>query len=186
MWPREIREPVVISAGLPLVLSCDTPPGPPKPETYWMTSCNVSHEIPPNPLCCVLCCYFDEVAAVMQQHDTNKNRPITKTQVFLFEGTSGHLHTVFWLQAHTRDRSTGRFRPPSPPCSRCGRTAGCPWVWTETCISPTSSSTTLSVITAATPDSRTKTPFNRRCPWLWKLWQVSDVVWQHDLISVWH
>ncbi|XP_075897873.1 neurofascin [Nelusetta ayraudi] len=40
MWPREIREPVVISAGLPLVLSCDPPPGPPKPETYWMTSCS--------------------------------------------------------------------------------------------------------------------------------------------------
>lgn len=39
MWPRDIIEPVVISAGLPLVLSCDPPPGPPKPETYWMSSC---------------------------------------------------------------------------------------------------------------------------------------------------
>uniref|UniRef100_H3D4T4 Neural cell adhesion molecule L1 n=1 Tax=Tetraodon nigroviridis TaxID=99883 RepID=H3D4T4_TETNG len=39
VWPREIIEPVVISAGLPLVLSCDPPPGPPKPETYWMSSC---------------------------------------------------------------------------------------------------------------------------------------------------
>uniref|UniRef100_A0A8C4FF36 Neural cell adhesion molecule L1 n=1 Tax=Dicentrarchus labrax TaxID=13489 RepID=A0A8C4FF36_DICLA len=39
VWPREILEPVVISAGLPLVLSCDPPPGPPKPETYWMSSC---------------------------------------------------------------------------------------------------------------------------------------------------
>lgn len=39
MWPKEIIEPVVISAGLPLVLSCDPPPGPPKPETYWMSSC---------------------------------------------------------------------------------------------------------------------------------------------------
>ncbi|XP_041802726.1 neurofascin-like [Chelmon rostratus] len=38
VWPREILEPVVISAGLPLVLSCDPPPGPPRPETYWMTS----------------------------------------------------------------------------------------------------------------------------------------------------
>uniref|UniRef100_A0A672Y6W1 Neurofascin n=1 Tax=Sphaeramia orbicularis TaxID=375764 RepID=A0A672Y6W1_9TELE len=38
VWPREILEPVVISAGLPLVLSCDPPPGPPKPETYWMSS----------------------------------------------------------------------------------------------------------------------------------------------------
>ncbi|KAL7398325.1 hypothetical protein ABVT39_007876 [Epinephelus coioides] len=40
VWPREILEPVVVSAGLPLVLSCDPPPGPPKPETYWMTSCS--------------------------------------------------------------------------------------------------------------------------------------------------
>uniref|UniRef100_A0A667ZIU6 Neural cell adhesion molecule L1 n=1 Tax=Myripristis murdjan TaxID=586833 RepID=A0A667ZIU6_9TELE len=36
VWPREILEPVVVSVGLPLVLSCDPPPGPPKPETYWM------------------------------------------------------------------------------------------------------------------------------------------------------
>ncbi|XP_054902290.1 neurofascin isoform X3 [Poeciliopsis prolifica] len=40
VWPREILEPVVISAGLPLVLPCDAPPGPPKPETYWMSSCS--------------------------------------------------------------------------------------------------------------------------------------------------
>uniref|UniRef100_A0A668A0M1 Neurofascin n=1 Tax=Myripristis murdjan TaxID=586833 RepID=A0A668A0M1_9TELE len=39
VWPREILEPVVVSVGLPLVLSCDPPPGPPKPETYWMSSC---------------------------------------------------------------------------------------------------------------------------------------------------
>uniref|UniRef100_A0A3Q4H5F9 Neurofascin n=1 Tax=Neolamprologus brichardi TaxID=32507 RepID=A0A3Q4H5F9_NEOBR len=38
VWPREIVEPVVVSAGLPLVLSCDPPPGPLKPETYWMSS----------------------------------------------------------------------------------------------------------------------------------------------------
>ncbi|KAK7915797.1 hypothetical protein WMY93_011558 [Mugilogobius chulae] len=38
VWPREIQEPVVVSAGLPLVLPCDPPPGPPKPETYWMKS----------------------------------------------------------------------------------------------------------------------------------------------------
>uniref|UniRef100_A0A3Q1JAL4 Neurofascin n=1 Tax=Anabas testudineus TaxID=64144 RepID=A0A3Q1JAL4_ANATE len=38
MWPKEILEPVVVSVGLPLVLSCNPPPGPPKPETYWMTS----------------------------------------------------------------------------------------------------------------------------------------------------
>ncbi|XP_043976684.1 neurofascin isoform X2 [Gambusia affinis] len=40
VWPREILEPVVISAGLPLVLPCDAPPGPPKPETYWLSSCS--------------------------------------------------------------------------------------------------------------------------------------------------
>ncbi|XP_072305202.1 neurofascin [Eucyclogobius newberryi] len=40
VWPREIQEPVVVSAGLPLVLPCDPPPGPPKPETYWMKSCS--------------------------------------------------------------------------------------------------------------------------------------------------
>ncbi|XP_054631117.1 neurofascin isoform X4 [Dunckerocampus dactyliophorus] len=40
VWPREIVEPVVISAGSPLVLSCDPPAGPPKPETYWMASCS--------------------------------------------------------------------------------------------------------------------------------------------------
>ncbi|XP_077585794.1 neurofascin isoform X2 [Stigmatopora nigra] len=40
VWPKDIVEPVVISAGSPLVLSCDTPAGPPKPETYWMTSCS--------------------------------------------------------------------------------------------------------------------------------------------------
>uniref|UniRef100_A0A672J3U8 Neurofascin n=1 Tax=Salarias fasciatus TaxID=181472 RepID=A0A672J3U8_SALFA len=38
VWPREVLEPVVISAGLPLVLSCDPPPGPLRPETYWMSS----------------------------------------------------------------------------------------------------------------------------------------------------
>uniref|UniRef100_A0A3B4AK83 Neurofascin n=1 Tax=Periophthalmus magnuspinnatus TaxID=409849 RepID=A0A3B4AK83_9GOBI len=38
VWPREIQEPVVVSAGLPLVLPCDPPAGPPKPETYWMKS----------------------------------------------------------------------------------------------------------------------------------------------------
>uniref|UniRef100_A0A8C6UXU3 Ig-like domain-containing protein n=1 Tax=Neogobius melanostomus TaxID=47308 RepID=A0A8C6UXU3_9GOBI len=38
VWPREIQEPVVVSAGKPLVLPCDPPPGPPRPETYWMKS----------------------------------------------------------------------------------------------------------------------------------------------------
>uniref|UniRef100_A0A3B4GNS7 Ig-like domain-containing protein n=1 Tax=Pundamilia nyererei TaxID=303518 RepID=A0A3B4GNS7_9CICH len=38
LYSKEIVEPVVVSAGLPLVLSCDPPPGPLKPETYWMSS----------------------------------------------------------------------------------------------------------------------------------------------------
>ncbi|XP_062315373.1 neurofascin isoform X1 [Osmerus eperlanus] len=40
LWPREVLEPVVVSVGLPLVLSCNPPPGPPKPVTFWMTSCS--------------------------------------------------------------------------------------------------------------------------------------------------
>ncbi|XP_060930792.1 neurofascin [Limanda limanda] len=40
LWPREILEPLVVSAGLPLVLSCDPPTGPPKPQTHWMSSCS--------------------------------------------------------------------------------------------------------------------------------------------------
>lgn len=44
MWPKEILEPVVVSTGLPLVLSCNPPPGPPKPETYWMTSCECTSQ----------------------------------------------------------------------------------------------------------------------------------------------
>uniref|UniRef100_A0A8C5C685 Neurofascin n=1 Tax=Gadus morhua TaxID=8049 RepID=A0A8C5C685_GADMO len=39
LWPNEILEPVVVSVGFPLVLSCDPPRGPPRPETYWMSSC---------------------------------------------------------------------------------------------------------------------------------------------------
>uniref|UniRef100_A0A4W5LMY2 Neural cell adhesion molecule L1 n=1 Tax=Hucho hucho TaxID=62062 RepID=A0A4W5LMY2_9TELE len=37
LWPREVLEPVTVSVGLPLVLDCSPPPGPPKPETYWMS-----------------------------------------------------------------------------------------------------------------------------------------------------
>ncbi|CAB1336464.1 unnamed protein product, partial [Coregonus sp. 'balchen'] len=37
LWPREMLEPVTVSVGLPLVLDCSPPPGPPKPETYWMS-----------------------------------------------------------------------------------------------------------------------------------------------------
>ncbi|KAM6977591.1 neurofascin [Aplochiton taeniatus] len=40
IWPREILEPVTVSVGLPLVLPCNPHPGPPKPDTYWMTSCS--------------------------------------------------------------------------------------------------------------------------------------------------
>uniref|UniRef100_A0A8C6UWQ8 Ig-like domain-containing protein n=1 Tax=Neogobius melanostomus TaxID=47308 RepID=A0A8C6UWQ8_9GOBI len=38
LYSKEIQEPVVVSAGKPLVLPCDPPPGPPRPETYWMKS----------------------------------------------------------------------------------------------------------------------------------------------------
>ena len=49
LWPNEILEPVVVSVGLPLVLSCDPPLGPPKPETYWMSSCEcLSQTNPPS------------------------------------------------------------------------------------------------------------------------------------------
>uniref|UniRef100_A0A8C8J769 Neurofascin n=1 Tax=Oncorhynchus tshawytscha TaxID=74940 RepID=A0A8C8J769_ONCTS len=37
LWPREVLEPVTVSVGLPLVLDCSPPPGPPKPEIYWMS-----------------------------------------------------------------------------------------------------------------------------------------------------
>ncbi|CAB1329841.1 unnamed protein product [Coregonus sp. 'balchen'] len=40
LWPREVLEPVTVSVGLPLVLDCSPPPGPPKPETYWMSKCS--------------------------------------------------------------------------------------------------------------------------------------------------
>uniref|UniRef100_A0A674CMF7 Neurofascin n=1 Tax=Salmo trutta TaxID=8032 RepID=A0A674CMF7_SALTR len=42
LWPREVLEPVTVSVGLPLVLDCSPPPGPPKPEIYWMSKCEVS------------------------------------------------------------------------------------------------------------------------------------------------
>uniref|UniRef100_A0A6Q2Y7K2 Neural cell adhesion molecule L1 n=1 Tax=Esox lucius TaxID=8010 RepID=A0A6Q2Y7K2_ESOLU len=37
LWPKEVLEPVTVSVGHPLVLKCSPPPGPPKPETYWMS-----------------------------------------------------------------------------------------------------------------------------------------------------
>ncbi|XP_064862124.1 neurofascin-like [Oncorhynchus nerka] len=40
LWPREVLEPVTVSVGLPLVLDCSPPPGPPKPEIYWMSKCS--------------------------------------------------------------------------------------------------------------------------------------------------
>lgn len=140
VWPREIIEPVVISAGLPLVLSCDPPPGPPKPETYWMSSCE-----------CV-------------------SQPESEV------APSRRKHTCVLSQARTPDLSTGLSRRLSPPCSQCGRTAGCPWVSTETCTSPMSTSTTLRPITAATLACPTGTSFSRRCPWLLKFSPVGVVV----------
>uniref|UniRef100_A0A6Q2X7D5 Neural cell adhesion molecule L1 n=1 Tax=Esox lucius TaxID=8010 RepID=A0A6Q2X7D5_ESOLU len=40
LWPKEVLEPVTVSVGHPLVLKCSPPPGPPKPETYWMSKCS--------------------------------------------------------------------------------------------------------------------------------------------------
>ncbi|KAJ8016747.1 hypothetical protein DPEC_G00010570 [Dallia pectoralis] len=40
LWPKEVLEPVTVSVGHPLVLNCSPPPGPPKPETYWMSKCS--------------------------------------------------------------------------------------------------------------------------------------------------
>ncbi|KAL1021027.1 hypothetical protein UPYG_G00007780 [Umbra pygmaea] len=40
LWPKEVLEPVTVSVGHPLVLNCNPPPGPPKPEIYWMSKCS--------------------------------------------------------------------------------------------------------------------------------------------------
>ncbi|KAF7696031.1 neurofascin isoform X1 [Silurus meridionalis] len=37
-WLKEYLEPVSVFVGLPLILSCNPPVGPPKPQTYWMNS----------------------------------------------------------------------------------------------------------------------------------------------------
>ncbi|XP_019911129.2 neurofascin homolog (chicken) a isoform X4 [Esox lucius] len=38
LWPKEVLEPVVVTEGSPLVLSCNPPPGLPPPLTFWMNS----------------------------------------------------------------------------------------------------------------------------------------------------
>ncbi|XP_059396988.1 neurofascin-like isoform X3 [Carassius carassius] len=37
-WLKEYLEPVSVVVGLPLILSCNPPVGPPKPDTYWLNS----------------------------------------------------------------------------------------------------------------------------------------------------
>uniref|UniRef100_A0A4W4ENN9 Neurofascin-like n=1 Tax=Electrophorus electricus TaxID=8005 RepID=A0A4W4ENN9_ELEEL len=37
-WLKEYLEPVSVFVGLPLILTCNPPAGPPKPQTYWMNS----------------------------------------------------------------------------------------------------------------------------------------------------
>ncbi|XP_031421988.1 neurofascin [Clupea harengus] len=37
-WPKEHLEPMTVFVGEPLVLSCNPPPGPPEPATYWVNS----------------------------------------------------------------------------------------------------------------------------------------------------
>ncbi|XP_061122312.1 neurofascin isoform X4 [Syngnathus typhle] len=63
VWPREIVEPVVISAGSPLVLACDPPAGPPKPDTYWMSSCSYAR-----PFNWPIQTAFPSMRAVRQDH----------------------------------------------------------------------------------------------------------------------
>ncbi|XP_076012531.1 neurofascin homolog (chicken) a isoform X2 [Genypterus blacodes] len=46
LWPKEVLEPVVVTEGAPLVLSCNPPPGLPPPYTFWMSSAMTS--IPQN------------------------------------------------------------------------------------------------------------------------------------------
>ncbi|XP_062268241.1 neurofascin homolog (chicken) a isoform X5 [Platichthys flesus] len=38
LWPKEVLEPVVVTEGSPLVLTCNPPPGLPPPFTFWMSS----------------------------------------------------------------------------------------------------------------------------------------------------
>lgn len=44
-WLKEYLEPVSVFVGLPLILPCNPPVGPPRPQTYWMNSCE--HQLPP-------------------------------------------------------------------------------------------------------------------------------------------
>uniref|UniRef100_A0A672PND7 Neurofascin n=1 Tax=Sinocyclocheilus grahami TaxID=75366 RepID=A0A672PND7_SINGR len=41
-WLKEYLEPVSVVVGLPLILPCNPPVGPPKPDTYWLNSTMVS------------------------------------------------------------------------------------------------------------------------------------------------
>ncbi|KAK7119460.1 hypothetical protein R3I94_021337 [Phoxinus phoxinus] len=38
LWPKEVLEPVTVREGVPLILTCNPPPGLPPPETFWMDS----------------------------------------------------------------------------------------------------------------------------------------------------
>ncbi|KAL2090879.1 hypothetical protein ACEWY4_013142 [Coilia grayii] len=38
LWPKEVLEPIVVTEGSQLVLTCNPPPGLPPPETFWMNS----------------------------------------------------------------------------------------------------------------------------------------------------
>lgn len=37
-WLKEYLEPVSVVVGLPLILPCNPPVGPPNPDTYWLNS----------------------------------------------------------------------------------------------------------------------------------------------------
>lgn len=58
----------------------------------------------------------------------------------------------------------------------------CPWVWTETCTSPTFWPKMLTLITAATPASSSHTPSSRRTPSHSKFWPVSRQHTHTDLL----
>lgn len=75
-----------------------------------------------------------------------------------------------------QDLSTGPFRQLSPPCSLYGRTAGFPWESMEIYISLMCWLMTLLLITAVMLTSPIGMSFSRRCLWLLKCLQVSNLI----------
>lgn len=82
-----------------------------------------------------------------------------------------------------QDLSTGPFRQLSPPCSQYGRTAGFPWESVEICISLMCWLMTLLLITAVMLASPIRMSFSRRCLWLLRCLQVSNLMIKIIIIS---